>query len=287
MAEPLHYIIDSGITFFSNAAKIQDAMREKINGLEIDYQDVGKGMPVVFIHAFPFNQIMWDDQVEFLRDSYRIITLDLRGFGKSEVPQGPYSMDQMASDVFQLIRSLGITEAVLVGLSMGGYISFAFLKQYKSTIKAMVLADTRATADPPANRERRYKAAEKAETEGVLAIFEDMVPMLLSRETIDNKPDLAAKVREIASLNSRAGVAAAQRAMAERPDSTGLLRGIAFPVLVIGGRDDGLTPPSELDKMARRIQGSKLVVIEKAGHLSNMEQPDHFNFSLKNFLDSL
>src|SRR6185369_7831778 len=101
-----------------------------INGIGIDYRDLGSGIPVVFVHAFPLNQTMWDPQLSALQKFFRVITIDLRGFGGSDVPAGPYSMTQMADDVRALLYHLEINRATLVGLSMGGYISLAFLKKY-------------------------------------------------------------------------------------------------------------------------------------------------------------
>src|SRR5713101_3952352 len=119
-----------------------------VNGISVDYRDQGAGIPVIFIHAFPLNQTMWDDQLAVLHNRCcRTITLDLRGFCQSDAPQGPYLMDQMAADIRGLMSALGIDRAVLVGLSMGGYVSLAFYRNYPDSVRALVLADTRASAD--------------------------------------------------------------------------------------------------------------------------------------------
>src|SRR5262245_48348877 len=110
-----------------------------INGISIDYRDQGSGIPVVFIHAFPLNQTMWDPQFSELQDSFRTISIDLRGFGRSDAPLGPYSMTQMADDIRALLYHLEINRATLVGLSMGGYISLAFLQKYPQAVRALVL----------------------------------------------------------------------------------------------------------------------------------------------------
>ncbi len=133
------------------------------NGISIDYRDQGAGVPVIFIHAFPLNQTMWDDQLAVLHNHCRTITLDLRGFGQSDAPQGSYLMDQMAADIRGLMSALGIDRAVLVGLSMGGYVSLAFYRNYPDSVRALVLADTRASADTHEARKRRLKSAERAE----------------------------------------------------------------------------------------------------------------------------
>jgi 3-oxoadipate enol-lactonase len=262
-------------------------MKTEINGITIAYSDEGAGLPVVFIHAFPLDKTMWDDQMAVLRNHCRTITFDLRGFGDSDVPDGPYTMDQMAADVRGLMSRLDIERAVIVGLSMGGYISLAFYRNYPGAVRAMVLANTRASADTEKARERRMASAEKAEREGAAAIADEMVPVMFAPSTLETRPDIVQRLRAIIEANAPGGIAAAQRAMATRMDSTYILAGIDFPVLIIGGSEDKLTPVSEAQSMREGIPHSRLVVIEGAGHLSNMERPDEFNGALIDFIKTL
>jgi pimeloyl-ACP methyl ester carboxylesterase len=262
-------------------------MKVEVNGIKLDCRDEGEGLPVIFLHAFPLNQTMWDDQVTALRSACRAITLDLRGFGRSGFASFPHSIEEMASDVRALMKVLGIDRTVLVGLSMGGYISLAFYRSYPECVLAMVLADTRATADTEEARERRFKSAEKAEREGSTAIADDIVPQLLGRSTLSTRPDLIARTREMVEANSPAGIAAAQRAMAARRDSMDLLVAMNLPALVIVGSEDSLTPVAEAETMHTAIGGSSLRIIKGAGHLSNMEQPHQFDTALGEFIQPL
>lgn len=262
-------------------------MKIEVNGINIDCRDEGEGVPVVFIHAFPLNQTMWDEQLTELRGTCRAITFDLRGFGRSGFASGAHSIEHMASDVRGLMNGLGIERAVLVGLSMGGYVTFAFYRSYPECVQALVLADTRSTADTQDARERRIKSAEKAERDGSAAIADDMVPLLLGRSSLGTRPDLISRTREMIEANSPAGIAAAQRAMAARRDSTDLLAEMNLPVLVIVGSEDSLAPTAEGEAMHRAIRSSRLEVIEGAGHLSNLEQPRLFNKALSDFLQPL
>jgi pimeloyl-ACP methyl ester carboxylesterase len=259
-------------------------MKIEINGIQLDYRDQGEGLPVFFIHAFPLNQTMWDEQLHEFRKMCRTITLDLRGFGNSEVPPGPYLMDRMSADVRGLMSALDIEDAVLVGLSMGGYISLAFYRNYPGAVKGMVLADTRASSDTHEARKRRLGSAEKAEREGTSAIAADMVPLLLGRSTIERKPEVVSRIRTMIEANSPAGIAAAQRGMAERPDSTYILAGIDRPTLIVVGSEDSLTPVAEAEALRNGIPHSRLCVIKDAGHLTNLEQPAQFNSALSEFL---
>ncbi|MCI0490030.1 MAG: alpha/beta hydrolase [Blastocatellia bacterium] len=262
-------------------------MKAEINGIKINYSDEGTGMAVIFIHAFPLDQTMWDEQVAALRDRCRAITLDLRGFGESDVPEGPCLMEEMAADVRGLMSALSVERAVLAGLSMGGYVSLAFYRKYPDAVRALVLADTRATADPIEGRERRMKSAERAEREGASSIADDMVPILLAPSTVETRPRIVRRMRDMVEANSPRGIAAAQRGMAVRPDSTDLLAKIDFPVLVIAGSEDGITPVREAESMGDQIHGSRLRVIEGAGHLSNMERADDFNRALVEFIEEV
>lgn len=260
----------------------------KINDLKIDYKDEGAGVPVIFIHAFPLNQTMWDEQVAALREQYRVITLDWRGFGSSEIQNDePLQMSQLAADARELLQRLRIEKAVIVGLSMGGYGALAFYREYRDAVLALVLADTRATLDTPEARERRYLSAEKAEREGAGVIADEVTPALLGKTTLESKPEIVSRVRAMVMATSPVAIAAGQRGMAQRQDSADLLAQINCPTLVIVGAEDTLSPVAEAEFTHNGIAGSKLVVIEKAGHLSNMEQPEEFNKALVNFLRSL
>lgn len=261
-------------------------MKATINGIEIDYRDEGAGVPVIFVHAFPLNQRMWDEQFSGLRDRVRMISLDLRGFGNSDAPDGPYSIDEMAADVRGLMTALEIERAVLVGLSMGGYIVLAFFRNHPEVVRGLVLADTRAGADTEEARERRLRSAMKAEREGSRAIGEDMIPLLLGRTTLETRPSVVEKVRAMIEGNSPQGIAGAQRAMAGRRDSINMLSVIDVPTLIVVGSEDALTPVAEAEGLYGGIRGARLRTIDSAGHLSNLEQPEDFNAALIDFIAS-
>lgn len=262
-------------------------MKTEINGINIHYHDEGEGLPVIFIHAFALNQTMWKEQVAALKNNYRCITLDLRGFGHSDVAGETSSMDTLAGDINELMKALAIDQAVLVGLSMGGYITFAFYRNFPQSVRALVFADTRATADSEEAKANRLQSAEKALREGAAAIADDTTPKLLGDTTLSNNAELVKLVHSIQASNPPAGIAAAQRGMAARVDSTDILSQINCPVLVIVGSEDKLTPQAEAEVIHKGIDNSKLLVIDNAGHLSNMEAPDEFNKAVKEFLESL
>ena len=258
-----------------------------INGINLAYTDQGRGTPVVLLHAFPQNRAMWAPQVDALSKTHRIIAPDLRGFGESDAPLWHYTLDQFADDVAGLLDHLAIRQAVFVGLSMGGYTLFAFYRKYAARMKGLVLADTRAQPDTQEGRAGRFVMAQTAYAKGTSAVADIMLPKLLSPGTLQTKPELVLQVRAAIERTQISGIAGALMAMAERPDSVPLLAQIACPALVITGELDGPTPPADGKLMAGAIPSARLEIISKAGHLSNLEQPELFNEALRSFLDRL
>jgi pimeloyl-ACP methyl ester carboxylesterase len=259
----------------------------KVNNAEIAYRDEGAGEPIVFLHAFPLNQTMWDEQVAALAPTYRVITFDWRGFGQSGLGTTDSIMPAFADDLAELLNQLQIERATICGLSMGGYAAFAFYRTYASRVKALILCDTRAAADTDEGKRGRYEMAEVARSKGAAAIAEKMIPRLLGDTTLQSNVDAAKRVRGMIETAHAEGIAQALFGMARRGDSTDLLPRIDCPTLIIVGNEDKLTPQSEAEKMSRLIKTAKLEVIGEAGHLSNLEQPITFNLAVSEFLNQL
>ncbi len=262
-------------------------MLAQVNNISLAFNDLGTGLPLVFLHAFPLNRTMWVDQETALSTQFRVITIDLRGHGESDAPLWRYSLDQAADDVCGLLDHLSIKQAVFVGLSMGGYILFAFYRKYAERVKGMVLADTRAQADTEDGKRARFEMAQVAYKQGPSAIADIMIPKLLSPATIQTRPELVQRVRTMIEGNQVSGIAGDLMAMAERPDSLPLLQQITCPTQIIVGELDGPTPPSDARLMADRIHNARLAVIPGAGHLSNLEQPELFNEAIRSFGSNL
>jgi len=262
-------------------------MKFTTHGTTIEYDDVGNGMPLLLIHGFPLDRSLWRSQIEGLQSAARVIAPDLRGFGQSGDAPETMTMDEYAADLKALLDALNVKQAVVCGLSMGGYIALAFLAKYPGMLKGLILANTRAGADSEQAREARYANAQKAFDEGVPAIAEGMLPKMLTEATRANRDSLTAYVRSMMAHQPAKGVAAAQRGMAARPDRTSMLAAINIPTLIITGSADTLIPPSESEAMAKAIPGSKLVVVPDVAHLSNVENPDAFNAAVREFIGKL
>jgi pimeloyl-ACP methyl ester carboxylesterase len=259
----------------------------KINSAELAYRDGGSGKPLVLLHAFPLNQTMWDDQVPDLASHCRVITFDWRGFGKSTLGDGISTMDTFADDLAGLLNGLSIDQAVICGLSMGGYAAFAFYRKYPGKVSALILADTKAQADTEDGKRSRYEMAELARQKGSSALVETMIPRLIGENTLRGNPQVVERLKKIIESAQPEGIAQALIAMAGRNDSTDLLSEITCRSLIIVGKEDKLTPPSDAEKMNQAIRGSSIEIIQNAGHLPNMEQKESFNQAISIFLSKL
>lgn len=260
-------------------------MEVVLNGVFITIEEQGEGVPLVLVHGFPLSHAMWQEQLAVAGQGglgpTRLIVLDMRGFGASEVPPGPYDMETYADDLVALLDLLELEQAVVGGLSMGGYVTFAFLRRYPERVRGLVLANTRATADSDEARANRETNAQMVEAQGSSAIADKMLPNLLSP---DAPPEQHASLRRIIERNHPQGIMAALRGMALRSDSTDLLPHIRVPTLVIGGEHDALTPPDAMRELQAAIPGSQLAMLPGAGHVSNRDNPAAFNAAIAEFM---
>lgn len=260
-------------------------MKAKVNGIKLAYEIHGCGTPVILLHAFPLNRTMWAPQVSELRKDFEIITPDFRGFGESQGTDEPYTMDLLAEDIHALLRHLSLHEVILGGLSMGGYVAFAFYRKYPEMVKALILADTRAEADTEEGKTNRKNMAELVLKAGTKVIAEQMTPKLLGKTSFEQKQELVSRIKKTISSTSPNAIANAQLGMAQRPDSNSTLKHITCPTLILVGAEDTLTPVENAQRMKRNIHNSEIRVVPKAGHISSLEQPMDFNNALKKFLE--
>jgi pimeloyl-ACP methyl ester carboxylesterase len=270
----------------------------EVDGVRVHYLDAGPNGPgldagtgepaLVLLHAFPLHGGMWTPQVEHLSSTRRVVVPDLLGFGGSDAPDTMfrYTMLGYADLVAGLLDRLGLDKVVLGGLSMGGYVALAFLRQYGERVAALILADTRASADTHEVFERRTDQQDQVARIGTTALIETLLAGLLSDHTRDHRLELVEQVRRLMD-NPPAGFIGALEAMKHRPDSTDELRAVTVPTLVVVGEDDSLSPPDVARDMQERIRGSELAVLPRAGHLSNLEAADEFNAAVAGFLASL
>lgn len=266
-------------------------MYTKINNFQMYYDERGTGLPLLLIHGFPLNHMMWEPQISSLSAQARVIAPDLRGHGSSQAAPPPtmesqvYKMQMHADDCAALLDDLGITQPVVIaGLSMGGYIALAFLQKYPERVAGLILAATRAGADSPAARDNRLKAVATAKESGIGAVVDAMTPKLLSLATYNNQTGLPTRLAAIMANISLDAMIGDQLGMLNRPDSTAMLDQINVPTLLIYGADDQIIPLEDMQIMRAKIPASELHVVLDAGHMVNMEQPQQFNQAVREFL---
>lgn len=262
-------------------------MRLNINSINVDYEDRSKGIPLLLIHGFPLHRGMWAPQIEGLAGAARLLAPDLRGFGKSDTPAGPYGMEDFARDLDGLLGSLKIDRAVLCGFSMGGYIAFAFHKLFAEKVAGMILLDTRAEADTEEGKKKRVEMANSVRQRGIEFAVEAMLPKLLGQVSQRYNPQLLHQVASMIRENKQAGLINAQHAMAARPDSLAYLPEIQCPVLIAVGDQDVLTPVPSSEAMASRIAKCELKIVRGAGHLASMEYPEQVNAAIRDYLKAI
>ena len=257
-------------------------------GRRLAWLEAGAGWPVILLHAFPLKAEMWRPQLEAVPPGWRFIAPDLRGFGRAylrrlmtEDGAPALTVADYAADIFALMDALEMDDAVIGGLSMGGYVAFAMFRQAPARFAGMILADTRPQADTVQGREARVQMRALLAERGPSAVADQMLPKLFSPAAA---PDVVAAARQMIEAADPAAIDAAIGALMSRPDSTPDLERMTRGTLVIVGEDDVITPVADARAMQNAIPRSTLTVIPGAGHLSNLERPDIFSRGLSDFL---
>lgn len=257
-----------------------------LDGLEVAYDDGGSGTPCLFVHGFPHNRSLWAPQLQGLTVSARCIAPDLRGFGETTVA-APFSMDRYADDLAALLDLLHLPKVVISGLSMGGYVAFAFWRRHPHRVRALALCNTKSGADSEEAREKRRGLMAIARERGSSAVADSMMTGMLGKTTREKRPEITNTVHRMISSAPVEGVVGALQAMMDRPDSGPTLPTINVPTLIVTGDEDTIIPVEEARAMHAAIRGSTLEIISGAGHLSNLERPAAFNHVFSEFLAQL
>ncbi|MFJ8883418.1 alpha/beta fold hydrolase [Streptomyces sp. NPDC102402] len=258
-----------------------------VNGVSLHYEDRGPsdGIPVVLVHGHPFDHTLWAPQVAALTAAgYRVVTPDLRGYGRSEVVPGTCLLSGFADDIAALLDTIGLERVVIGGVSMGGQITMEFQRSHPGRVRGLVLSDTSPAAETEEGKAVRAAQADRLLAEGMSDYADEVIGRMIAPYNVKALPDVAGHVLAMMRGTAPEGAAAALRGRAERPDYRDTLASAAVPVLILVGADDDYTPVSEAEAMHSLIPSSDLVVIERAGHLPGAEQPQAFNEALLRFL---
>ena len=235
--------------------------------VQLYYEESGTGFPVIFLHGFPFDHTIWEPLAPLITNKARLIFPDLRGLGRSPVPDGVYSMRLLAEDVLNLMDTLKIETAILVGHSMGGYASLAFAQAYPQRLAGLGLVCTQAGADAPERRQGRYQQAEEVGRKGVKALAENMAPK------VTNRPEQVQPLQKLIMQNKPKGIIGSLKGMAERPDALGWLATICVPVVVVAGGADNFVSLDRARTMAQLLGKAWLVELPGVGHMPMLDAP--------------
>lgn len=255
-----------------------------LNGIEVFESGERGKLPVIFVHGFPYDHYMWDNQVEFLKSDYHCITYDVRGLGESEAGDGQYTIEMFADDLFGIIEELKIDKPVICGLSMGGYIAFRAVEREQNKFRGLILCDTKPFQDDNAAKLKRAGAIKKINTEGLEAYVEEAVPVTFSEDTITKEKEIYEPVLNRAKKYNPLGVKGCILAMAGRTDTSDYLEKIEIPTLIICGNLDKITPPYLMREVGEKIKGSEFTAAPRAAHMSPVENPDFVNDVISGFL---
>lgn len=246
------------------------------------YDQQGTGQPIVFVHGFPLDRRIWDAQLQGLSSRFRVITVDLKGFGDSRSTEA-FTIDSMADELAQFIEAINAKGCVLAGLSMGGYVALSLVARRPSVVGRLAVISSKAQADTPEGREGRQKMAQIVQEQGATAVAEQMMPKVLSPQNLQTRPELVGRLRQIMEACPTQTIANASFAMRDRADRVGDLHALAMPVLFVVGENDALIPVDLARENARQCRQGSCKVVPGAGHLIPMEQPDKLNDILAEF----
>ncbi len=242
------------------------------------------GIPVLFVHGFPFNLETWEPQMRALPNHFRAIAYDVRGHGQSDVGDGQYSIEFFVDDLIALLDHLVIEKTVLCGLSMGGYIALRAVERHPERFNGLVLCDTKSEPDSNEGKVKRAASLKAVKTNGVEQFADGFVKNVFAESTFRDNPTIAEKVKSIIKANSPIGIGGTLLALASRTDTSSMLTKLIVPTLILCGEHDALTTPKDAEFLHNRINGSSMYIVPHAAHLSNLENPTFFNEKLISFL---
>ncbi len=252
-------------------------------GKQINYLVEGEGHPVVLLHGFLENIHVWNDFINFLKPNFKVLAVDLPGFGKTSVFGENHSMPFMADAVKAVLEAESITNAVLVGHSMGGYVSLAFARKFPKLLNGMVLFHSQAAADNEEGKQNRSRTIEvvRKDHKDFIAKF---IPLLFAEENVGRFAKEIARLREMSTQTSAQGVTAALAGMRDREDSMELLKKANFPVFFVIGKQDSRIPIEKILPQLTLPPHAEVVILDKTGHMGFVETPGKTFPAVEDFL---
>lgn len=259
-------------------------MNSMINNLAIFTDGDINNKSIVFVHGFPFDHFMWDDQVNELSKDYYCVRYDIRGLGDSPAGDGQFTIESFVEDLELIIDEMNLSKPILCGLSMGGYISLRAAERMQSKFSAMILCDTKSVADDNEGKLKRAAAIKQINSGQFKNFIDSFVLNCFGEKYVKENKTAYDTVLNRSKKNNPIGVKGCILAMAGRTDTTYILKDILLPTLVICGSEDKLSPPDVMKSMANQIPNSVFLLVEEAGHMTPIEKPKVVNNAIKEFL---
>lgn len=243
-------------------------------------REQGSGTPLLFIHGFPFHQGIWEGYTERFSHQFRVITVDLPGFGRSPQLSTPFSLDQVAATLLGFLTDQSLHNVVIVGHSLGGYVALSMIKQNADLFRSLVLFHSTAYADSPEKKESRTKVVDFVKKNGALPFTSGFIPPLFANP---NHPAVE-RVRNIASEASAQAVIGYSLAMKDRKDHVKTLESFKNPTLFLAGKNDPGIPPESIVKQAAHCQKPEIHILDDVAHMGMFESPETTATEIKDFV---
>jgi len=263
-----------------------EAKSIQVNEIQVSYLEAGSatGVPLIFIHGFPFNKWMWEKQLHAMMGNYRLIAYDVRGHGDTDTGTPQVSISQFTDDLFAIMDALHIDKAIVAGLSMGGYIALNAIQKQPERFAGLLLCDTQCAADSDEAREKRMKTIDFIKRNGLTVYAQESLKNLFAPASLEKKMNEVLFIEETILKSDPANVCRTLHALADRKETCSSLSKIKIPVAILVGQEDKVTTPEAARKMHESIKKSTLHIIEEAGHLSNLENAEVFNGCVDEYL---
>ncbi|MBS4027425.1 MAG: alpha/beta hydrolase [Ignavibacteriales bacterium] len=264
-------------------------MKAIINNHTVSYFDNEKltALPIVFIHGFPFSSLMWRPQEEYFFENYRVITYDIRGHGDSDFGDLQYTIEYFVDDLLALLDFLKLKQAVICGLSMGGYIALRAYERFPERFLGLVLCDTKSEADTNEGKIKRSQQALQVKKDGAIPFAAGFTKNVFTEKSFEKITEPVETIKRIIGKTSPLSIGATLIALAARTDTTHVLPTINVPTLILVGEFDTVTPVAVSQTMFEKIPAAEMLIISNAGHVSNLENAEEFNAALESFLKKL
>lgn len=260
-------------------------MTTNANPLKIYKKGNKLAQSIIFIHGFPYDNTIWDAQMEHFSKQFYCIAYDIRGLGDSPIGDGQYTMESFVDDLETLITIENIKNPVLCGMSMGGYIALRAMERYGQKLGGAILCDTVSLADNDEGKLKRANAIKTIQTKGLGHFAADFIPNCYGNDFKNTQPEkIKERIDKSAGFNP-VGVIGSLFAMLSRTDTTKAVEDFDKPLIFICGEEDSLTPPQKMQALANHSKSAKLNLIKNAGHMSMVENPNLFNRIVEDFMN--